>query len=94
MQVVGPFAQDGDMFGDYAAHPDQKFITTPLDGLKRLTDKIHYAAGCDDAACKNYDGGSVRQAVTTAHYVFVCLGTGKEELILFCCCWGLDLSNM
>ena len=85
-QVVGPFAEDGDMFGDYAATPDKKFITTPLDGLKRLAGTTQYAAGCDDAHCKNYDADSVRTAVTGAEYIFVCLGTGEwtEKLWLLC----------
>ena len=68
------------MFGDYAANPDKKFVTTPLDGLKRLASNTGYAAGCDNAECKNYNAGSVQSAVNGAQVIFVCLGTGKRDL--------------
>ena len=78
VQVVGPFAEDGDVFGDYGANPDKKFVTTPLDGLKRLASNVQYAPGCkDNAVCTDYDGESVKTTVNGAEVIFVCLGTGK-----------------
>lgn len=74
--MVGPFANSADLFGDYAAVPDKKFITTPLEGLKKLAKETRYAAGCNNAGCGQYNSTAIKKAVTGARFVFVCLGTG------------------
>jgi len=77
VQVVGPMADDpSSIFGTYTAHPDRCYVTTPLDGLSRLSLDTRHAAGCDRPACQHYDADEVRNAVTRAQLVVVCLGLG------------------
>ena len=64
------------IFGTYTAHPDRCYVTTPLDGLSRLSLDTRHAAGCDRPACQHYDADEVRNAVTRAQLVVVCLGLG------------------
>jgi len=64
------------IFGTYTAHPDARFVSTPADGLSRLSVETRHAAGCDNPACQNYDSDTVRNAVEGAQFVVVCLGLG------------------
>jgi len=64
------------IFGTYTAHPDVRFVTTPADGLSRLSDETRHAAGCDNPACQHYDSDAVKCAVKGAQLVVVCLGLG------------------
>ncbi|KAK6170932.1 hypothetical protein SNE40_019211 [Patella caerulea] len=75
--IVGPFADAGYLLGgDYNAHPDPKFITTPRQGLASLGTKANYASGCKDTKCSTYDSNSIQTAVQGVDVVFVCLGLG------------------
>ena len=66
------------LFGDYSPTPDPKYTQTPRQGLSSLGIKVNYAAGCNntDPKCMDYDTTSLKQAVTGADLVIVCLGTG------------------
>lgn len=68
------------IFGTYTAHPDRSFVTTPVDGLSRLSLDTQHAAGCDNPACHNYNADAVRTAVQGAQLVIVCLGLGTGFL--------------
>ena len=70
------------IFGTYTAHPDPRFVSTPLDGLSRLSVETRHAAGCDKPACQNYDSNAVKNAVDGAQLVVVCLGLGTDWLSL------------
>jgi len=73
-------ANDSSMiFGTYTAHPDPRFVTTPVDGLSRLSDETRHAAGCDSSACGNYDSAAIKNAVQGAELVVVCLGLGTRS---------------
>ena len=81
-QIVGPMADDPTaIFGTYTAHPDRRFVTTPVDGLSRLSVDTRHAAGCDNAACLNYNADDVRTAVSGAQFVVVCLGLGTGSAL-------------
>jgi len=71
------------IFGTYAAHPDSSYVTTPVDGLSRLSVDTQHAAGCNDPACRNYSADAVRTAVEGAEFVVVCLGLGTDLLSLY-----------
>ena len=71
------------IFGTYAAHPDSSHVSTPVDGLSRLSVDTQHAAGCDDPACRNYSVDAVRTAVEGAQLVVVCLGLGTDVLSLY-----------
>ncbi|XP_050393531.1 uncharacterized protein LOC126811712 [Patella vulgata] len=75
--VVGPFINNvKQIMGDYAAATESKYIKTPLQGLQALSKNTKSAEGCSQPACNAYDTNSIKQAVTGAQVVFVCLGTG------------------
>jgi len=79
IQVIGPMANDSStIFGTYTAHPDARFVSTPADGLSRLSNETRHAAGCDNPACQNYDPDAVKNAVKGAELVVVCLGLGTH----------------
>jgi len=68
------------IFGTYAASPDRRLVSTPVDGLAKLSDEMRYAAGCNNPACHSYDSDAVKQAVDGAQLVVVCLGLGTSLL--------------
>ncbi|ESO88942.1 hypothetical protein LOTGIDRAFT_154010 [Lottia gigantea] len=75
--VVGPMANNPYLQnGDYAASPDFKFVSTPIDGLQSLANKMNYAAGCRSTRCILYDPFSVKKAVTNVEIVLICVGLG------------------
>ncbi|XP_071095228.1 uncharacterized protein [Haliotis cracherodii] len=77
--VVGPMSNDSqDLFGDYTAFPDSRFVITPYMGLKRLASTVSLASGCNDTWCQRYDPQSVTAAIQGADIVFVCLGHGTS----------------
>ena len=79
LQIVGPMANDtAQLFGNYAATPDARFVQSPLEGLKGIANETRYAAGCGDTWCEEYDESEVKRAVTRAQLVVVCLGTGER----------------
>ncbi|XP_067675105.1 uncharacterized protein [Haliotis asinina] len=76
--VLGPMADNmKQLFGDYSATVMPQYVTTPLAGLKGLAVNIAYAPGCDDNKCSKYSSAEIRQAVSNAQVVFVCVGTGQ-----------------
>ena len=79
LQVVGPMADDAaQLFGDYAPQPPPEDVTTPLQGLEPIAHNVHYASGCDDTSCKNYNAAQVLNVITSNNDInFVVLGTGK-----------------
>ena len=80
LKIIGPLAHSvGSQFGSYSPSPDRKFVTTPLEGLRRLSDDTRYAAGCDNAVCNHYNHTAVKESVVGANFVIVCLGLGKSE---------------
>ncbi|XP_046565737.1 xylan 1,4-beta-xylosidase-like [Haliotis rubra] len=77
--VVGPMSNDSqDLFGDYTAFPDPRFVVTPYMGLKRLASTVSLASGCNDTWCQKYDAQAVTAAIYGADVVFVCLGHGTS----------------
>ncbi|XP_070191048.1 uncharacterized protein [Littorina saxatilis] len=77
--VVGPMANDSNqLFGDYSAHPPQKYITSPLDGLSAMASKTQFASGCDDTVCEMYNSSDVLRAISGTEINFVVLGTGQN----------------
>ena len=82
LQVVGPFTSNvKEIMGDYAPATNRKYIKTPLEGLRDLSQNTRSANGCNDPSCQTYDSSSVKTAVNNAEVVFVCLGTGKYYTI-------------
>ena len=79
LQVVGPMADDAaQLFGDYAPQPPPEDVTTPLQGLEPIAHNVHYASGCDDTNCKNYNATQVLKVITSNNDInFVVLGTGR-----------------
>jgi len=71
------------IFGTYTPHPDRRFVTTPVDGLSRLSNDTQHAGGCDNPACHNYDSDAVRSAVEQAQLVVVCLGLGTPTFSVY-----------
>jgi len=65
------------ILGTYTAHPDRRFVVTPVDGLSRLAAETRYAAGCSNDACQGYNSTAVKYAVEGAQFVVVCLGLGN-----------------
>ncbi|KAK6178743.1 hypothetical protein SNE40_011257 [Patella caerulea] len=80
MSVIGPMADNPNgQNGNYAPTLDEKFTTTPLQGLRPLARNVLYANGClDDNRCTRYDNNSIKQAVANTDIVFVCLGLGND----------------
>lgn len=76
LAIVGPMA-DKALFGDYFPTPDSRYVSTPLQGLKKLATETRHANGCDDARCNSYNATQVKKAVVDAQLVIVCLGTGR-----------------
>lgn len=77
-QVVGPMANvTSDMFGDYAPNVPAEDIVTVLQGMAEFATNVHFASGCDNPACKNYDRDSVLNVINNTAVIFVVLGTGR-----------------
>ncbi|KAK7107946.1 uncharacterized protein [Littorina saxatilis] len=77
--VVGPMANDThQLTGDYSANTDPSYVTSPLDGLRKLTSVVQFASGCDSNVCNNYNSAAVRNTVTGTQVNFVVLGTGQS----------------
>lgn len=77
-QVVGPLANNiVELFGNYHSDIVPSYCSTPLDGLKKISNNVQYASGCDNDVCNNYNSGAVTQAVKGAEIIFLCLGAGK-----------------
>ncbi len=81
-QVVGPQAGTIHNYGTYAPNYNEKYATTPYDGLKKLGKTSVYAQGCTDLKCQHYNATQVISTVTDADLVFVTLGLGKYH-----CAW-------
>ena len=64
-------------FGNYNPDIMPIYTTTPLDGLRQLSDTTNYTPGCPDNRCTRYNSSSVQSAVKDVEVVFVCLGTGS-----------------
>ncbi|XP_025097893.1 LOW QUALITY PROTEIN: probable beta-D-xylosidase 2 [Pomacea canaliculata] len=76
--VVGPMANvTSDMFGDYAPNVPDEDIVTVLQGMAEFATNVHFASGCDNPACKNYDRDSVLNVINNTAVIFVVLGTGQ-----------------
>ncbi|KAK7108534.1 uncharacterized protein [Littorina saxatilis] len=76
--VVGPMADNAvQIFGDYAAQPPRKDVTTPLEGLSAMATKTLYASGCNDTNCNVYNSSAVLKAISGTDINFVVLGTGQ-----------------
>ncbi|CAH1784544.1 unnamed protein product [Owenia fusiformis] len=79
--ILGPFADNPDqMFGDYTAKPDAKYITTPMSSLTDvIADKTYYKQLCDnsDPHCSTYTQAALQDLVQYADIVVLCLGTGQ-----------------
>ncbi len=69
------------IFGGYSPTPDLHYIQTPRQGLRSLATFENYAPGCinSNPKCMDYDSDGLKQAVTGADIVVVCLGTGTFE---------------
>jgi len=79
LAVVGPMANNTEgIFGGYAPEPDAHYISTPYEGLRMLSPDTRLALGCvnSDTRCMTYNETEIKQAVTMAELVVVCLGTG------------------
>ena len=70
------------LYGDYAADVDSKFVKTPLDGLSSMSATVNYAAGCKDNKCMNYDANAIKNAVQGTEMVVICVGTGTAHFVL------------
>ena len=81
LQVVGPMANDAtQLFGDYAPEPPPEDVTTPLEGLRPISQTVRYTSGCDDTNCKNYNAAEVLKVITSNNDInFVALGTGENK---------------
>ncbi|XP_045198051.2 uncharacterized protein LOC123552447 [Mercenaria mercenaria] len=77
--ILGPMANNlNQLYGDYAADIDPRFVKTPLQGLSAMTDRVNYAAGCSDNKCDNYTADAIKAAVKDVQLVIICVGTGQE----------------
>ncbi|XP_063402368.1 uncharacterized protein LOC134686622 [Mytilus trossulus] len=77
--VLGPMANNViQQFGNYNPNVMPMYTTTPLDGLKQLSDVTNFAAGCKDNRCIHYSSSAVKSAVNNVDVIFICLGTGLE----------------
>ena len=77
MQVLGPMANNvNQQFGNYNPDIMPIYTTTPLDGLKGLSETTNYAPGCPDNRCMKYNSSAIKTAVQDVELVVVCLGTG------------------
>jgi len=77
MQVLGPMANNvNQQFGNYNPDIMPIYTTTPLDGLKGLSETTNYAPGCPDNRCMKYNSSVIKTAVQDVELVVVCLGTG------------------
>ena len=63
-------------FGNYNPDIMPIYTTTPLNGLKGLSEATNYAPGCPDNRCMKYNSSAIKRAVQDVELVVVCLGTG------------------
>ena len=76
-KVVGPMANNvNQLYGDYAADVDSRYVKTPYEGLKMMATTVNYAAGCPDNKCVNYTSSDITKAIQGTQLVVVCVGTG------------------
>ncbi|KAK7108023.1 uncharacterized protein [Littorina saxatilis] len=82
--VVGPFANDQEaLYNNYAPTMNESLTVTPVEGLGKLASMVTWANGCVEnpfgpLPCDDYNATAIKEAVTGADIVFVCLGTGLQ----------------
>ena len=79
---MGPFADNVyQLYGDYNSDIDltKKFAKTPKVGLSGLAQDQEFTTGCADPHCTTYNSASVKEAVSGADVVVVCLGLGEYK---------------
>ena len=82
-KVVGPMANNvNQLYGNYAADVDSRYVKTPYEGLKMMATTVNYAAGCPDNKCKNYTASDVTKAIKGTQLVVICVGTGISFTML------------
>ncbi|XP_033108330.1 probable beta-D-xylosidase 5 [Anneissia japonica] len=79
LAVVGPFADSKTaIIGSYPPQTEPSYVKTVLEGLSRIANKTSYAGGCNDPKCKDYNQTAVSNAIRSADFIVVCLGTGVD----------------